>query len=497
MSTFYVDTNGSNGNAGTAASPWVSLSFACSQVQTIGDIIHINAGVYNDNSQCLLSPGIIVQGASAPTVLIITTADPYISAISSVPTVPGNNDISGITFMGNVSNTAIASTGRNGQIIHDNVFENFAVGILVQGKAPVFVGNATTLSCNQYATATIASPNALCTVQPAATDWATDIQIYNNIATNTKFIAHTIKGAKIHHNTIDNSAYPGISSFGHTSYFWSGVEFYSNILRINSNTQTAINLEVWEIQDDTKFHDNIFDGWVSLILNTGGVNVPYSFEVCSNNFSSNATFNNIGQALEIGYSLSNVLVTGNFFTNTGSNNTYNNAISIWGSGTIFGYTVANNIIYNTTGPGIIIDSTFVTPGALLHPADIDNISISNNVFDSMGGGTSGGIRITNDGSSGRLDGIVVRNNIFQNLTYGLTFFPAPANVTGNVYSRNVINQATGQVNPNGTSTATIGTNYSFVPGILASGDRWRNYYRPNGPTSNLVGTLVSTIGAFF
>ena len=39
---------------------------------------------------------------------------------------------------------------------------------------------------------------------------------------------------------------------------------------------------------------------------------------------------------------------------------------------------------------------------------------------------------------------------------------------------------------------TVGTNYTLTPEIIGSGSRWKNYYRPNGPNSNLVdrGTVV-------
>lgn len=487
---YYVSTNGNNQtNDGSLNNPWATLSFTCSHAKAFGDIIHVNAGTYTDNAQCVLAPGVKIQGASSATVTIKSTANPYISAVSAVPTVDGSNEITGIKFIGGGSNGAITSTGRSNQLIHDNVFQNFPIqnGVLVQGKAPVFITTETTLTCHTTASASITQPNALCTVEPDATEWATGVQIYNNTATNTSFIAHTLKGAKIHDNTIDNSANPGVSAFGHTAFFWNGVDFFNNTLHINSNTQTTINLEVWEIQNDTKFHDNVFDGWCSLILNTGGISTPYSFEVYNNDFSSNVTARGIGGALEIGYSVSNVRVSGNFVTNTGRNNTYARAFDLWGSGIINGITCSENVIYNVNGAAIEINSTFVTPGARLHPAHIANVYIYNNAFDTMAHGTSSAILLSNDASSGTLDRVIVKNNIITNVSYGVNFYPRPQTMSGNVYSHNVINMATGDVNSLGIATFTIGTTYNFVPEILASGSRWKSYYAPNGPNSNLVG----------
>ena len=110
----------------------------------------------------------------------------------------------------------------------------------------------------------------------------------------------------------------------------------------------------------------------------------------------------------------------------------------------------------------------------------------------MEGGASSGLLLSNNGSSGDLDGVFVRNNIFMNVAYGVNFSPTPVTVSGNFYDHNTISNASGNVNSTGSSTFTIGTTYSFAPGIVASGDRWKNYYRPNGSNSNLVdrGTVI-------
>jgi hypothetical protein len=488
--TYYISPSGNNHTAdGSVNNPWATLSFTCSHVKAFGDIIHVNAGTYTDNTQCVLAPGVKIHGSSSTTVTINSTANPYISAVSTGPTLNGSNEITGITFIGGGSNGAITSTGRSNQLIHDNVFHNFPIqnGVLVQGKAPVFITTETTLTCHTTATASITQPNALCTVEPGANEWATGVQIYNNKAINTNFIAHTLKGAMIHDNTIDNSANPGVSAFGHTAVFWNGVNFFNNTLHINSNTQTTINLEVWEIQNDTKFHDNVFDGWCSLILNTGGLSTPYSFEVYNNDFSSNVTSSDIGGALEIGYSVSNIRVSGNFVTNTGRNATYTRAFDLWGSGIISGITYSGNVIYNINGAAIEINSSFVTPGALLHPADIANVYIYNNAFDTMAHGTSSALLLSNNAPSGTLHGIIVKNNIIINVSYGVNGYLISKPMTGNVYSHNVINMANGNINDLGLASFTVGTVYNFLPEIAATGSRWKSYYAPNGPHSNLVG----------
>jgi len=486
---YYVSTSGNNQTGdGSTTRPWATLSFACSRLNAFGDTIHVNAGSYTDNTQCVLARGVKIAGDSRNTVTINTAANPYVLASSGVPTVDGSNEISGITFTGNNTNTAITSAGRNNQKIHDNHFLNCAEGILLYGIMPRYINPA---DGSETGTAISAGPNKLFSVNPAATDWAIGVEIYNNTAVNSQFKFHTIQGAKIHHNIVNNAAALR-NAFGATSYFWSGVQFYNNEWHLFRNDQTNIGLEVWHIDNDSKFYNNIGDGWWSLLTNIGGIDTPYSFEVYDNDISSNVTAGDAHQALEIGYHLSKVRVSGNYFSNTGANKTYNRQIAIHGSGPMSQYTITNNVFYNNDGPAIEIDATNTTPGAIINPANIDNMFIYNNVFDIMQGGASSGVLLSNNGSSGDLDGVFVRNNIFMNVAYGVNFYPAPVTMSGNFYDHNTISNAIGNVNSTGSSTFTIGTTYSFAPGILASGDRWKNYYLPNGPNSNLVdrGTVV-------
>jgi len=401
--------------------------------------------------------------------------------VSNVPSVNGNNEISGITLIGNNSNNAISSKGRNNQKIHDNYFKDFVIWLKIRGKDPVWRNDCTT---NETATATYCDNNKMLSIFPASTDWATGAEIHHNTVTNAKLYAHTIAGAKIHHNIINNTKQDR-SGVGHTSYWWSAVDFSYNEIHMLNNKWANIAVEVWEIQNDSKFHDNKIDGWVSLLMNTKGINTPYSYEIYNNDFSSNIINGGISEALELSSYVSNVRIANNYFCNTGSNQTYKRGIGIWGLGPIKEILISNNVFYNINGTAIEINSTLYT-GA--DRAVIDNVYIYNNVFDKMQAGTSSAVLLSNDGSSGDIHGIFIKNNIITNASYGVDFWPfPPKTMSGNVYSHNVITQATGHVRDRGSSTFTIGTAYKFVPAILASGDRWKDYYQPNGSTSNLIG----------
>lgn len=477
---YYVSTSGNNQTGdGSLNSSWASLSFACSRVSGFGDTIHVNAGSYTDNTQCVLARGVKIVGDSPSTVTINTTSNPYILANSNVPTVDGSNEISGIAFSG--SNIAITSVGRNNQKIHDNTFTNFSLWLSIAGKFPTYNGNCT----GSEGTATYCDNNHTLTNPPASTDWATGIEIYNNAVTNSQLKPNTIKGALIHDNTIDNSG-ADKCAVGATTYFWSGVDFYNNTIHMHSNARSVIAMEVWEIDDNSKFHNNVIEGWVSLLLNSHGISTPYSYQVYDNDFSSNVIRGDVDIALEVSWFLPNVRIAGNYFANTGSNNTYSEGIYIGGGGPTHDITISNNVFYNLTSVAVEINSTHA-----VNVANIDNIYFYNNVVDGM----PSAVMLSNDGTSGDLDGVFVRNNVFLNLSgYGVTFYPwPPVTMSGNYYDHNLIsNVSGGHVNTghdNGSFTVGAG-NLSATPGIAGTGNRWKAYYVPT-PAGNLIDAGVN------
>jgi hypothetical protein len=61
--TVYISTTGSdNTGNGSSVKPWKSLAYACSHVISSGSIIHVNAGTYTETSQCILAPGVSIEG---------------------------------------------------------------------------------------------------------------------------------------------------------------------------------------------------------------------------------------------------------------------------------------------------------------------------------------------------------------------------------------------------------------------------------------------------
>jgi hypothetical protein len=477
---YYVDPHGSDiSGCGSQANPWKSLSHACGKVTTSGDKIYVNAGTYTDNSQCTLAVGVDIEGAGKSGVTINTTTGVYIAASSNVPTVDGNNDISGIGVYGTDSNTCIYSVGRNNQKIHDCHLEKFGLAIDIRGKSTTWKDDC---SSSETETCTYCDNNEMYSVEPSVTDWATGVEIYNNTITNATIHPLTIKNAKIHHNTINNSI-TNKCGVGGTSLWWSGVEFYDNQIHMKTVAWSVIALEVWMVEDNARFYNNWTNGWFSILKNPHGPNSPYSWQIYNNKFESNLTPGDVRVALETCYLVKNVLIEGNYFANTGAQNTYDKGIGIWGYGVHKNIIIRNNVLYNIDGDGIQIGIDQLK--ANMTP-DYDDIYIYNNLFDNMASGNSGGILIC-DKSTGDIDGLIVKNNIFTTVSYGVTFWPPPQTISRNEFKYNVVYNGSGFVQSSGAVYFDVSNNDTFNPDLNKSGNKPAPYYyNTNGSNANVV-----------
>lgn len=153
-----------------------------------------------------------------------------------------------------------------------------------------------------------------------------------------------------------------------------------------------------------------------------------------------------------------------------------------------------NVFYKTNSSAIDINSV----QTWADPMNLDNVYIYNNVIDGGVGNGASAILIENDGSHGDVDGVFVRNNLFLNWARCVGFFPDPVTISGNFFDHNMKDTGvTDYVGSNGAATFTIANNLSASPGILATGNRWTNYYKPSNGTSNLVDAGVNVGLAFF
>ncbi len=479
---YYVSPSGNDGNNGSSSSPWKSISRAASMAKARGDVINVLAGDYTDNTTVVLAPGVSIKGAGRDKTTVRTSAGTYIRTENNgTPVIDGSNTISGLRFIGNGGNTAISSVGRSLQRITGNSFESFNLAITVSGKP--FAWNSSCGGRRPANSANYCDDDARTSTQPGDNEWARGVVITNNNLTNCKLTASTIKDSEISYNVINNN---GIlkSAVGNPALWWDNVDFHHNELYTQTISWQVIAVEVWMVQNNTKFRDNKTNGWFSIIKNPNGPKTPWSWQIVRNTFSSNVPVGvgsaGVRAAIEACFHVENVLVEGNYVENTGSNMTYAHGLGIWGYGINRNFHVRNNVFRNMRSDGILI-STTDTYAQLF---DGDNIHIYNNVIDGCNGGKSQGIYI--EDGAGDVDQITVRNNIFMGAANAV-LVNANHSVSGIQVTHNMLHNV-GAANRDYGSGAfsNVSGNFSAQPQFAYSGNRPYPFYKPSGAKCNLI-----------
>lgn len=149
QTVWYIDPSGSDitGN-GTFSNPWRSLYKATSNVTAFGDVIHVNAGSYDEVYKCLLSVGVSIEGAGEELVTINSVVQDTQGtiALASPQGTLGSQHISGISMDGGfTAHSAIWVAGRSNVQIYDCSFTNFF------SRGVTFVGNLIDAEPTYYA----------------------------------------------------------------------------------------------------------------------------------------------------------------------------------------------------------------------------------------------------------------------------------------------------------------------------------------------------------
>jgi len=492
---YYVDPNGDNINGdGSQEKPWQSLSYACAHVRESNDMIHLNSGVYYDNSQCILAIGVKIIGVGKSLVRITTSANPYILIASQVPVVIGRNEISGIRFIGNGSNICILSHGRSFQKIYESEFEDFDSAISIYGKygyndlngnfwKSTYDGNESS-SCIMFEKAIDRIHNT----PPLNTDWAEGIEIYENTFINSKVAPFVLKDALIYDNVWDNIE-THKSGLGHTGIWFNHVKVYNNSFNIGDQSWHIIAIEMWELSNECEFNNNESDAWFSLPLNTRGNDGAFknSYLVHHNKLINNNNVTSKMEAIEVTNLLKDVQVFDNYI----EGDAWSYGIAVWGQIYTRNVTIRNNKIFNVHNDGLQIAASEDGSNSGAH-SDVDSIFIYNNVIDSPG---NHGIHISGwDDELGDVDYVIVKNNIIMNLEvgkYGLKVGPSSwgnAKVEGCEYMNNITYGGAGHWD--GVGAVSISGNKTWNPDLNRSGDRSTLYYRPKGSDANIVDTGI-------
>src|ERR1035437_3550210 len=235
--TYYIDPSGNDSNNGSSGSPWKTLAYACSKVNTSGDIIHINAGTYAENTQCSLAVGVSIVGEGDASLITTNYNGGYhhgtIALLSAIGTpVNGNQSVSYIKIDG----------GNNAVTVHHCTLVNFAG------------------SDAYYAIYNFSNQNNYLT---PPTTHATGNAVYNCTFNNCNVYTQGLSGYQFYNNTFNNSVNIELLS----SDWMKGFIIHDNVFtKANETVGWHFWGELYHWSDNSEIYNNIFNGSASLDL---------------------------------------------------------------------------------------------------------------------------------------------------------------------------------------------------------------------------------------
>jgi hypothetical protein len=397
---FYIDPHGSNTNNGTSTgTPWKTLTYACAHATTSGDIIHVNVGTYIETVQSVLAVGVSIEGTGVTSYIYSTITSGTITshgiADSASFTIKlsspsqgtnGNQHISNIEMDGDslTADAAIIVYQRSNVEISNCTFINFHYkGIGFQGFVATASGRASPPTT--YATGNKFHDNIVTNCSGVLNP--------GNKKTNTALYSLSTDGQDsllVYNNTLDQST----RALGYNGFVIDGVTGYNENLKIYNNTITRKNqgdftlswdfaIELWNCRGGVEIYDNTISGSIDI----GG----YYTQKTSYAYAVSIHDNTIGQ--------DNLHVSAAY-------------IGITLEADIEYINVVNNIIKNVaTGIEFSLNGTAITA---------NNISIYDNLIDSIGVTTTSGSGVGINWSSDHSTSIVSNINIWNNTIIGYT-----------------------------------------------------------------------------
>jgi len=408
--TYYVDPSGSNSNDGSIDSPFATLAYACAQVTTVGNIIHLNAGTFNETVESELHEGVSIEG-EGNTSIVKSSVDGNTSTLSlysgSESITPQH--ISNVKFDGN-NLTAYRA-------------------IYVGKRSNVEINNCTFINFNYYGISFYGGG----TGEDQPTTWSYGNKVHDCIITNCSAWVGaknggegkgsiTIDGTEaceIYNNTITQKGRSGYMN----GYLikcvggWNkGLKIYNNIMdkepvtTSNEDLVYDFAIEIWQGLGGLEIYNNQITGG-SIDLSGDGGNTKGTYEFAAwihhNSIGSQSLSNSdnpVGILFEVG--CQDIIVE--------YNHIYNVSEGIW-------MPIYDNIVTKT------------------NHYDIKNMTIRYNIFDNM---KTSGIDCLNTttSSTSTYDGFYVYNNVIVAApgytTWGIKL--PYVQILSNVYIRNNI-----------------------------------------------------------
>lgn len=463
---YYVDVTGSNSNNGSSTSPWRTLAHACANVTTPGDIIHLNAGTFNETSRANLAIGVSIEGAGRDVTIInstyvATNSSDGVIRLNSSSSKDGNQSISHLTLTGsNLKATrGICINYRNNVTIHDcKVADFYASAIFFRGNNNAWdvepnpycsgnkiynciVNNSATRSSGESASIRIGGQtgfllyNNTCnqTFRTSGENgnvvgggWNKGLKIYDNVFTKTDNegnawnfffeLWHWQGGGEIYRNTFNGAATMDIVNVTKSSFEY-GLKIYDNKYLVKTNVPftahqvQAINLEGRNHLDDihvfNNYMKNVTNGiWVDVTVNTGE---GYSSFAVNNLYIHHNVMENVGMT-----DVKTIPIWMNAYgsvTNISFNNVHVNNNSIQGSNIVKG---RNAIKWSVIGK-------------------FSNIFIQNNIFTNF---LDNVLLFSSNASGASLSNVTIKNNLYYNNGVNSSRFDMP--VANKVESGNIV-----------------------------------------------------------
>jgi hypothetical protein len=276
---YYVDVAGSNSNNGSSTSPWKTLAYACTTVTTPGDIIHLNAGTFNETLRSNLSVGVSIEGAGIDATIVNSSyvasnsSDGAIRLNSSTYT-NGNQSISNLTFTGNnlTATRGICINYRNNVTINDCKIANF------YASAVFFRGSNVAWDVE---------PNPYCTGNKL---YNTTI---NSCATRSSGESASVRingqsGFLLYNNTFNQTFRPKGQNGNILGGEWNkGLKIYNNTFTKPDDEGSAWNFffELWHWQGGGEIYNNTFNGAATMdIVDVMKSDSPYGLKIHDNKY---------------------------------------------------------------------------------------------------------------------------------------------------------------------------------------------------------------------